>query len=220
MQRKIQIFILFMFSFAAYSQDEIKSQDPLAEPYLENIAKNFRTDKAYQAEFRYEIYSSVENARMGDYGSIIVKENKYKLRTEDTEILFNGQYLWVYNREAAEVYKSTPLEGDMDQMLADPFRLLGNYREYYKYLYKGEKKIEGLSYSEIDLYPIDLESGYSILRVVCRNKGESIYSISLKQKNGTEITAFITDIVHNLTITDTLFNWDEQANPDILVIEM
>lgn len=220
MQRIIQIFILFMSSFTAYSQGEIKSQDPLAEPYLENIAKNFRTDQAYQAEFRYEIYSSVEDARVGDYGSIIVKKNMYKLRTEDTEVLFNGQNLWVYNRESAEVYKSTPLEGDMDQMLADPFRLLGNYREYYKYHFKGEKKIEGLSYSEIDLYPIDLEAGYSILRIVCRNNGENIYSISLKQKNGTEITAFITDIIHNLSISDTLFSWDERANPDVLVIEM
>ena len=220
MHKTAFIFLSFLLPVAVFSQDEIKSQDPLAVPFLENISKNFKTDLPYQAEFRYEIYSPVEDAKISDYGSIIVKGIKYKLKTEDAEVYFNGEHLWVYNIANAEVYKSTPTPGNMDQMLADPFRLLGNYSEYYKYLYKGKKTINGITYSEIDLYPIDLNSGYSILKILCSENGKNIYSITLKQKNGTEITAYLNEIIRNLNIKENTFTWDESANPEVMLIEM
>lgn len=212
--------ILFWIPMCLVAQDPVQTQDPAAEPFLENISRNFRTDEAYQVEFRYEIYSSREDATVSDFGSIIVKDNMYKLKTEDSEVIYNGEYLWVYNKFADEVYKSQPEEGNADQMLADPFRLLGNYKEYYKYLLKGKKSIDNREYTEIDLYPIDLDAGYSYLRVHCSNGGEDIYSISIRQKNGMEITAFINDIVRNINIPESVFSWNSEAYPDVLLIEM
>lgn len=211
---------LALLPFYLGAQDAIKTQDPAAEPFLDNISKKFRTNEAYQVEFRYEIYSSREDATVGDFGSIIIKDNKYKLKTEDSEVIFNGEYLWVYNKIAAEVYKSQPEEGNSDQMLADPFRLLGNYKNYYKYLLKGKKTIEGKNYTEIDLYPANLEADYSYLRILCYQEGKNIRSISMRQKNGTEITVFISEILRGINIPDSIFTWNTEAYPDILLIEM
>mgnify|MGYP006282442789 CR=1 FL=1 len=219
---KSLLIILGLFSYAAasFSQDTIQSQDPAAEPYLENIAEQFKTEDPYQVEFRYEVYSAMHDAKVSDYGSIIVKGNKYKLKTEDTRVFYNGKHLWVYNPAAGEVYKSEPVEGDPDQMLADPFRLLGNYKKYYKYLFKGEQNIAGNIYFQIDLYPDNLDAGYSILRVLCTEGGSNIHSIILKQKNGTEITAYLNEIIQNINIPESTFSWDKEAHPDVLVIEM
>ena len=216
----ILLYILILIPPFTKAQETIKTQDPAAEPFLDNIAENFRSDEPYQVEFKYEVYSAMEDATVGDYGSIIIKDNKYKLRTEDTEVLYNGQFLWIHNLLAAEVYKSEPDEGSMDQMLADPFRLLGNYSEYYKYLYKGEKEAAGMKWSEIDLYPENMETGYSILRILCNEKGKNIHSIILKQKNGAEITAYINDIIRDIKVSDSIFMWNKEANPDVLLIEM
>jgi outer membrane lipoprotein-sorting protein len=202
------------------AQDTIPTQDPAAVPYLENISENFQAEEAYQVEFRYEIYSAMHDARVSDYGSIIVDENKYKLKTEDTEVYYNGEYLWVHNIEAGEVYKSVPVEGDPDQMLSDPFRLLGNYQKYYKYLFKGEKTIAGNVFFQIDLYPEDLNAGYSTLRIFCTEGGNEVHSIVLKQKNGTEITAFINEIIKDIKIPESTFSWNAEENPDVLLIEM
>ena len=218
--RNLLYILLLLIPVNLFSQDTIQSQDPAAEPFLENIAEKFKAEDPYQVEFRYEIYSAIHDARVTDYGSIIVKGNKYKLKTEDTEVFYNGKNLWVYNPAAGEVYKSEPVEGDPDQMLADPFRLLGNYKKYYKYLYKGENMIAGNIYQQIDLYPDDLNAGYSILRVFCTEGGNNIHSIVLKQKNGTEITAYINEIIQDISIPETIFSWDTEAHPDVLLIEM
>ncbi len=214
------IYIILLIPVWVFGQDAIKTQDPAAEPFLDNIAENFKSNEPYQVEFKYEIYSAMEDATVGDYGSIIVKGNKYKLKTEDTEVMYNGRFLWIHNLLAAEVYKSEPEEGDMDQMLADPFRLLGNYSDYYKYLYKGETEKDGMKWSEIDLYPVNMETGYSILRILCSEKGKNIHSISLKQKNGTEITAYVNDLIRGINVPDSVFKWDQESNPDVLLIEM
>lgn len=220
MKTLFSIILLLSIATGSFSQDTIQSQDPAAEPYLDNIAEQFRTEEPYQVEFRYEIYSAMHDARVSDYGSIIVKGNKYKLKTEDTRVFYNGKYLWVYNPEAEEVYKSEPIEGDPDQMLADPFRLLGNYKKYYKYMFKGEQNIVGNIYFQIDLYPDNLDAGYSILRILCTEGGKDIHSIILKQKNGTEITAYINEIIRNINIPESTFSWNKEAHPDVLLIEM
>jgi len=216
------LLLILMISVPGYlfCQDPIKSQDPSAEPYLENIASSLNANSPYQVEFKYEIYSAMEDATVSDFGSIIVKDKKYKLKTEDMEVLYNGRYLWVHNLQAAEVYQSEPSEGDTDQMLADPFRLMGNFRNNYKYLYKGDQKINGTTYAEIDLYPAEIESGYSIIRILCNEGGNNIHSITLRQKNGTEITAFINEIIRNISVPDSVFSWNAETKPDVLLIEM
>lgn len=213
-------FYFILIPFITMGQDPVHTQDPNAEPYLEKISENFRTGEAFQVEFRYEIYSARQDAKVGDFGSIIVKDSMYKLTTEDSEVIYNGKYLWIYNKLTEEVYRSEPEEGDLDQMLADPFRLLGSYKEYYKYLYKGKKTIAGTEYSEIDLYPVSLESGYSYLRILCRAMGDKIYSLSMHQKNGTEITAYLTDLIEGIKVPDSVFSWNPEDYPDVLLIEM
>lgn len=218
--KKIFLFsILISTSYALWSQDKVITQDPLAEPYLENISRTFRTDKPLQIEFRYEVYSAKENATVSDFGSIILKNNMYKLKTEDTRIYYNGKFMWIYVPESEEVYKSEPDDNNPDQLLANPFRLLGNYRDFYKYLLKGEISLNGVKYQEVDLYPVNLNAGYSMLKILCRDNGSEIYSIILKQKNGVEIRVFINEIIHDLNIGDQYFEWNEEENPDVLLIE-
>ncbi len=94
-------------------------------------------------EFKYEIVSNVNDSKVSDYGSVIVKGKKYKMKTEDTEVYFNGTKLWSYNIPAGEVYVSEPDSGTTDETLTDPFRLIGNYKKFYKYRYQGEKTIDG-----------------------------------------------------------------------------
>ena len=213
--------ILFLFfGFILSAQDQAMTQDPKADPYLSNISKLFKTDSPYQVEFKYEIYSAMEDAKVSDYGTIIIHEDKYKLKTEDSEVYFNGQYLWSYNRMNEEVYQSEPEDNSEDQIFSDPFRLLANYKDFFKYQLMGSKNINGLKLIEIDLYPVDLKTPYSIIKLLTTANGESLYSINVKQKNGIDLTIYITDIIQNIKIHDSVFSWDEASFPNVLLIEM
>lgn len=212
--------ILSLFvSFAIFAQEPNTIQDPQAEPYLENISKELNTNSPYQIEFRYEIYSMQEDAKVSDYGTIIIHGDKYKLKTEDTEVYYNGRILWSYNILNEEVYQSEPKEGSGDKIFSDPFKLLANYNEYFKYRFLGEKNLHAQKLFEIELYPKDLETPYSIIKLLT-TVDKSLYSINIKQKNGIDLKIFINDIIHNINIPESVFSWDETVHSNVLLIEM
>lgn len=212
--------MLFLFgALTLIAQDAIVIQDKKAEPYLNKISEKLRTDSPYQIEFRYEIYSLMEDATVSDYGRIIIQGEKYKLKTEDTEVYFNGKTLWSYNIINEEVYQSEPTENSGDKIFSDPFRLLANYKEFFKYKLIGEKNIDANKLFEIELYPKDLETPYSVIKILTSSDND-IYSLNIKQKNGIDLTIFITDLIQNITIPPTVFSWDAKLHPNVLLIEM
>ena len=219
MKSLLTILILFagMLSFA---QGQETIQDPKAEPYLDGISKVFSTDKPYQVEFRYEIYSAIEDAKVSDYGTIIIQGDSYKLKTEDTEVYFNGQFLWSYNTVNEEVYQSEPSDNNDAQIFSKPFQLLANYKDYFKYRFIDNRTINGLKLIELDLYPNDLETPYSSIKLLVTATGEVLYSIKVKQKDGIDLTIYITDIIQNIKISESTFSWNEKLYPDVLLIEM
>lgn len=217
------IIILAVFSpLFLYSQTDTDAlvQDPDAEPYLNDISRLFNPEKALQIEFKYEVMSPEPESSVTDYGSIIIKGDKYKLKTDGGEIYFNGTTLWVYNVEATEVYKSIPGTETMDDMLLSPFRLIKDYKKYYKYRLVEDVVHNGTSYAQVELYPKDLETSYSILRVLMAKKSGIFYSISMQQKNGMIFTVFSQDIIRDIKISESAFSWNPSLYPDVLEIEM
>ena len=220
--KNLLIFIFSVFTFSVYSQPSSTQQvqDPEAELYLDKLADIFSADNAMQMEFKYEIVSKVENSKVSDFGSIIIKGEKYKLKTEDTEIYFNGNKLWSYLVNGGEVYVSEPEPDNMDQLLTDPFLLIGNYKKFYKYRLKDEKNLNGRKYAVIELYPKEQNTEYSILRVLIDKKDLMPYSFSMQQKNGFDINITINEIIRKINIADSAFEWDSALHPDVSIIEM
>jgi outer membrane lipoprotein-sorting protein len=222
----MRIFLLFVLSvflnICSYSQtnrDELV-QDPAAEPYLEQISKLFDPERALQIEFIYEVDSPDPPSKVSDYGSIIIKGDKYKLKTEDGEMYFNGQTLWVYNIAATEVYKSVPETESMDDMLLSPFRLVKDFKSYYKYRLMDEVNVSGTNYVQIELYPKELKTSYSIMRVLVNKKTGLFYSFSMQQKNGVVYTIFSREIIKDIKISESAFSWNKTIYPDVLEVEM
>jgi outer membrane lipoprotein carrier protein len=221
MKKLIAYSFILMFHLSIYGQTEkILIQDPNAEYLLDKFARIFSSEEAYQIEFKYVVESLAENYKVEDIGSAIVKGQKYKLKTEDGEVYFNGSKMWTYNPINEEVYISIPTAGNLDQLMTVPFILLKNYKEHFKYILKDEIKIGNKIYFEIDMFPIQLESGYSLLRLRVEKESEKLHSVIMHQKNGVHFNIIITEMIPNIKINDNVFTWDSQKNPDVLEIEM
>jgi outer membrane lipoprotein-sorting protein len=212
--------LVFSFFFSAYSQNISNVQDPAAEPYLNSLSKLFDPQKAFQVEFKYEVESKAEGTKVNDYGSVIIKGQKYKLNLEDGEMYYNGEKLWVYNKAAGEVYSSFPKGDNIDQMILDPFRLLSKYKEYYKYRLKDDVMITEKQYVHLELYPKNLETSYSILRIYINKKNGELFSLELQQKNGVFYRIYVSEIINPIKMDDSAFSWNASAHPDVLEIEM
>jgi outer membrane lipoprotein-sorting protein len=217
------LLLLAVYNFLNSSgQDDMNViiQDVAAEPYLEQISKLFNPDRAFQLEFKYDIETPEPPSIVSDYGSIIIKGDKYKLKTEDAEIYFNGKTLWVYNINSAEVYRSIPSGVNMDEMLLSPFSLIKEYKKYYKYSLKEEVILSGTAFVNIELYPKDLNSSCSIFKVVVNKKNGTLYSSSLHKKDGIIYTVYFREFIKDIKISESTFSWNPELYPGVLEIEM
>lgn len=217
---RIILIMLLLVPVRVFTQDISRQQDAAAEPVLQKLSADFNQEKAYQVEFKYEVYSSMEDAKVSDYGSVIVEGPNYKLKTEDTEVYYNGKYLWTYNILNEEVYKSEPVESSQDQLLVVPFRVFTEYKKYFKYQYKGESELGGAKLNETELYPVDLNSGITMIELYTQKKSHELFAIAIKQKDGLILTIFIQEIIRNIKVSDDTFTWNESTHPDVLLIEM
>ena len=220
MYMRLLLLSLVLLSQYCFSQDISLVQDKKAEPVLDKVALEFSKEKPFQVEFQYEIYSATEDATVSDFGSVIIKSSKYKLKTEDTEVLFNGTYLWTYSILNQEVYKSQPSPGSSDQTLTDPFKLLSDYKSYYKYRLIGEAQLNNKKLTEVELYPADLQNNYRMIELYTHPESNKLQALIIKQKDGLEIRIFIKDIIKNLKISDSVFEWNQADHPNVLLIEM
>jgi len=212
--------IYFLYFFSVYAQNISNVQDPAAEPYLNSLSKLLDPQKTFQVEFKYEVESKAEGTKVSDYGSVIIKGQKYKLNLEDGEMYFNGEKLWIYNKAAGEVYSSFPKGDNMDQMILDPFRLLSKYKEYYKYRLKEDVKILEQQYVDVELYPKNLETSYSILKIYINKQSGDLFSLELQQKNGVYYRIYVSEIINPVKVDDSSFSWNATAHPEVLEIEM
>ncbi len=211
---------LFVISSIAQENDQEFIQDPVAETYLNELAKQFSSGKAFQVEFKYEFHNKAEDSRVSDYGSVIIKDDAYKLKTEDAEVYFDGKKMWSYNLPAGEVYLSEPDIENIDHLMIAPFKLTENYSDHFKYRRKDEVNINGINYLVIDLYPKERNTNYSIVRLILDKKTQKPFKFVIQQKNGIDLIINILDIIENINVPDSTFKWDESTHEDVLLIEM
>lgn len=214
------IILIIPFSTMSGQKESVTVQDPMAEPFLDKLADTFSSENTYNIEFKYEIESKVDNYKTEDYGSVIVQGKKYKLKTDDAEVYYNGTTMWTYNLENKEVYVSTPEPDNLDQMILVPFVLLMHYKDYFKYRYIGEKKINSKIINEIDLYPINLDGSFSIFKIKTEKSTGRIYSFVVQQKNGFYYNVFINEMIPSVKVTSDTFEWRKELHPDVLIIEL
>jgi len=215
------IILAGLFNFIlVFPQNISNVQDPAAEPYLNSLSKLFDPRNAFLVKFKYEVESKTEGSKLTDNGSVIIKGQKYKLSLEESEMFFNGEKLWVYNKTSEEVYLSIPKGENMDQMILDPFRLLSKYKEFYKYRLKDDLLIKEKLYVHLELYPANRETSYSVLRIYINKKNNQLYSLELQQKNGVYYRIYVNEIQNNVKADDLEFSWNKSLHPDVLEIEM
>ena len=85
--------------------------------------------------------------------------------------------------------------------------------------YVGSKKEAGLMVEEVELYPNDLKSQYSIIRLKISKDKLQLKSILLKGKSGIDTKLSIQNLEHK-ELYDTMFVFDEKKFPDVEIIDL
>ena len=207
-----------MFSIASAQVELVK--DPAAKKILDAVSKKVSQSKGIRIKFTYTTDNRQNNYHDTQKGYVFLEGQKFKVIIPKTEIISDGQSVWTYMKEDAEV---TISETDTSEVsIFNPGKLFTAYKHGFKYLLIGVETIDNIKYNVIDLYPEDTEnSPYSIIRIKINKATNEIYSLKTSGKSGVDYTFKVVEYKTNIKLPEKLFEFDKTKYPsDIEISDM
>lgn len=209
------LLILFVLSAGLQAQD-----DPVAEKYLNSLSEVSLKSEPFRLHFTFTTVILQDESESSYEGTLVIDGKRYRLRTGDSEIIFNGNTLWNYLTDVQEVNITTP-DPDDHSFMTDPSQLFTGFKDRFKYHYVDKQTVEGKTLLVIDLYPIDLEEEpYSRIRLQISEKDYTLFSAHYFGKGGTHYIIRINRIESNLTLPSDYFTFNPARHPDVEVIDL
>ena len=201
------------------AQEGQNTQDPAAGEILDRVAAKTNRMKSIQADFELIIEDRKEKTRNSAAGNILLKQDKYRVISGGSTILFDGKTMWSYVEENNEVTVTEPemQEGDL---LSNPYRILILYKSDFKYRYVQEITRSGRRYHEIDLFPKNLDQSYSRIKLYTSVKDDLPEIVTSVGKDGVDYTVNLKNFLLDREISDATFVFDPAKYKKVEIIDM
>ncbi len=206
---------MFCLSLNALAQDYKKGEE-----ILKKVAEKTNGYETIDVKFSLEQESMQTEESFTEKGRMILKDNKYKILLEGTEIYYNGKTMWTHLVDAEEVNVSEPKQDKQALSITNPRRILNIYNEDFKCNYIDDITLDNKVYRKVDLYPKDLDENFSRIRVLVDKETFNLYMTKVFYKDGNRFTLKLNEFNTNKRFPDSIFSFDQTAHPDVEVIDM
>ncbi|MDQ3292139.1 MAG: outer membrane lipoprotein carrier protein LolA, partial [Bacteroidota bacterium] len=173
--------------------------------------------KAFRAQFNQSLENTTSKAKENLEGEITVMGNKFRLKTEDQEIINNGNTIWTYIKSENEVNIS---ENDPEEEAMTPNKIFTLYKKGYKSVYVEEAKEGGELCDVIELSPEDRNDPIFKVRLTISKKDKSLKSWKMFRNNGNRYTYTITEFAANPDVDNAYFTFDKSKFKGVKVIDL
>lgn len=211
-----KIFILFAVLFFATFSVYAQSSDAKARVVLDAMSNKYQKYKSFRATFTSSMKSPSENINESFSGTIIVKGNKYHLKTDGQEIYNDHKTVWTYLPDMNEVTITSYEEGDG----LNPTEIFNLYKKGYKYLIFEEKKVGNRTHQVIDLVPENKDLGFFKVRLTIDKENHTLYDWQIFEKNGRVHTYKITNFQPDVAVTDADFQFSKAKYPNVEEVDL
>lgn len=209
----VLILSVFLLSHSVTAQSTSKK----AENILDQVSNTYDDYNTIKASFNYILEIQQDDFKEKQSGVIHLKDNKFRLKLEQQEIICNGKYVWTYLQDVNEVqinnYKP-------EQMEINPTEMFTMYKKGFLYGYGGEKELDGEDYQVIELTPNKKEKSYFKVRLLIDKKTYHIKRTRIFEKNGNIYTYQISRFYPNVDIPDNFFEFNKKDHPDVTVVDL
>jgi outer membrane lipoprotein-sorting protein len=203
----------------AFAQNKTQQSTPeeKAKKILLDVENKYKSAKALQADFTYEMKNEANKAKEEVKGTFVMKKNKFKLKLADQEIYNDGTTVWTYLKDANEVNISnyTPDSDDIT-----PEKVFTLYKKDYKYIFIREFVENGKTYEEVDLQPTDRSKKVFKIRLVINKSTKSIKSWEIFEKNQNRFKYTVNSILYNVAVDDSFFVFDKKKYPKVVEVDL
>ncbi len=215
MMKKIYLFAL---SSVITLFTQAQASDPAAKAILDGVSAKFKTFTTVQANFSYKVENASGKALSTKTGTILMKGTRYKVNFSGQEIFCNGTTIWNYDKAANEV---TISKLDASSGMVTPQKLFTNfYDKDFRYIFNGEKTVNGKVMQEIELTPLDKSKPFHKVYVQVDKKAKTIYSTRVLENAGNRYSYSVTSMKTNIAMTDNQFVFDKTKYPGVEEVDL
>lgn len=208
--RLIVLFTIIFFGTTGASGQ----QDPVAGKILERFSEKALQAPAVTMQFTITLTDAMEGTSETVEGEISISGNRYRLRIPDNIIWYNGESVWTYTPDYEEVTITDP-DTTTSLFITNPSALFSLHREGYKYRLM-EETAAG---SVIDLYPGDINTDFSRIRLLIGRDG-SLAETEYKRKDGITLYLKVKSYDLGKSYPDSWFAFDSTEYSNVEIIDM
>lgn len=194
--------------------------DPDAQRILDNLSKKVKSLNSLKINFSLIIENHQNGENQKYKGDLLIKGEKYKVNIKKHMIFFDGKNVYNYLPDSKEVTISRPSKNDDELFYQNPLRLINSYTKKFKYRLLGESTLNKKNCYEIDLYPIDINKKYSIIKLLIDVDQNMLVGAKMIMKSGIHYMLYVDSFNTNVKALDSDFFFDTQTNKDVEVIDL
>ena len=211
--RTYSLLVLFVFT-------SVQAQliDKEASLILDKTTQIIQKSSGTKVHFKLIIDNAQITEKETLEGVLFLKSDKYKYSLADIETYFDGKTQWVYMKKQKEVSVTEPTEEEVSEI--NPIFILTSYKEGYKITKEEDKKLDGITYYDINLYPENINEDIFRINLLIDKNTYHVSSIAISAKNGTTTTLKIEKQEKNLNFLDKMFVFDTSKHTDVEFIDL
>lgn len=197
--------------------------DPQAKAILDKVAAKNNGYKTINADFKFTSTNTQNDQSSNESGKVLIKGDKYHLAFNNSDIVFDGKSVYTYLHKENEINITKPEPSKTEKgnfFFSNPRDIFKGYNKNFKSKLIKEILIGKAQCYEVDLYPIDLKTKYSRIRMHIDKNIMHILDIKLFSKDGTQYFLEFSNFSPNIDIADTEFAFDTQKYPNAEVNDM
>jgi outer membrane lipoprotein-sorting protein len=200
------------------------AQDNQAKAILDKVNSKNSSYKTIKADFKFTTTSPQNETLTTESGTVKFKGDKYHITMTNTDIVFDGKSVYTYLHKENEINitkPEAPKAEKGDFFFSNPRDIFKVYNKDFKSkLIKEDVLNNNIPIYEIDLYPIDLKTRYTRIRLHIHKNTMQILSMKAFLKDGSNYFLEFSNFSPNSEIADSEFNLDTKKYPNAEVNDM
>ncbi len=202
--------LLLLSVISVFAQTEIKHNEK-SKAILEKVSETYQKNNTTKFTFKLTIVS--EDINESQEGFALVKDDKFYYKTQEREVISDGETVWTYLPEDNECY--IDLLDDLENSI-NPNEIFTIWKEGFKFQYIKEKIIANESIHEIKMFPENpSKSKYHTLLMEINENKSTIQQAIIKSKDGVTIKFKIIELISNPILAENSFIWNTNNHPNV-----
>ena len=211
----MKIKIIFLLLLIVFLTDAECQTDQSAVKILDKFSSTALSAPSVSMKFILNTDDLAENTRDTLKGSVIISKDKYKLDLPDNIVWFNGDVSWSYLPAEKEVTITKPDKKD-NSFQNKPSGIFTMYKKGFKSRVIDENTAAWI----IDLYPEDIKSEITRIRLTIGKSASDLKRLEYKRNDGVLITVIVSEYNLSFKPEQDTFLFRPEKHKGVEVVDM